>query len=188
MSSTRLLCAGVLALAFLALVPQAVLAQSGIAGVVKDTSGAVLPGVTVEASSPVLIEKSRSAISDGTGRYRIVGLTPGTDRATRELNTAAVAPDAKVVDAPSLDEAIFSFERSAKVADASLVELEAHVKAYPTTIPRIMPTRMKVVNFLPMAPAPMALGRSPRRPAADVRLQMGFPPPDFGKPAGLDLG
>ena len=52
--------------------------QASIAGVVRDPSGAVLPGVTVEASSPVLIEKSRSAISDGTGRYRIVGLTPGT--------------------------------------------------------------------------------------------------------------
>ena len=51
--------------------------QASIAGVVRDSSGAVLPGVTVEASSPVLIEKSRSAISDGTGRYRIVGLTPG---------------------------------------------------------------------------------------------------------------
>src|SRR6185295_376962 len=45
---------------------------------VRDSSGAVLPGVTVEASSPVLIEKSRSAVSDDTGRYRIVGLTPGT--------------------------------------------------------------------------------------------------------------
>lgn len=52
--------------------------QASIAGVVSDSSGAVLPGVTVEASSPVLIEKSRSAISDSTGRYRIVGLTPGT--------------------------------------------------------------------------------------------------------------
>ena len=52
--------------------------QASIAGVVRDSSGAVLPGVTVEASSPVLIEKSRSAISDDTGRYRIVGLTPGT--------------------------------------------------------------------------------------------------------------
>ena len=52
--------------------------QASIAGVVRDASGAVVPGVTVEASSPVLIEKSRSATSDDTGRYRIVGLTPGT--------------------------------------------------------------------------------------------------------------
>ena len=52
--------------------------QASIAGVVRDSSGAVLPGVTVEASSPVLIEKSRTAVSDGTGRYRIIALNPGT--------------------------------------------------------------------------------------------------------------
>jgi hypothetical protein len=48
-----------------------------IAGIVKDTSGAVLPGVTVEASSPALIEKVRSAVSDGQGNYKIVELRPG---------------------------------------------------------------------------------------------------------------
>jgi len=52
--------------------------QASIAGVVHDSSGAVLPGVTVEASSPSLIEKSRSAVSDDAGRYRIVGLVQGT--------------------------------------------------------------------------------------------------------------
>jgi hypothetical protein len=51
---------------------------SGIAGVVEDTSGAVLPGVTVEASSPALIEKVRSVITDSEGRYNIVDLRPGT--------------------------------------------------------------------------------------------------------------
>jgi carboxypeptidase family protein len=45
---------------------------------VKDTSGEVLPGVTVEASSPVLIEKVRSVMTDGSGVYRIVDLRPGT--------------------------------------------------------------------------------------------------------------
>src|SRR5262245_42269523 len=53
-------------------------AQASITGVVKDTSGAVLPGVTVEAASPVLIEKVRSVVSDGTGQYRFVDLRPGT--------------------------------------------------------------------------------------------------------------
>ena len=53
-------------------------AQATLAGVVKDTSGAVLPGVTVEASSPVLIEKARTAVTDGTGRYQIIDLRPGT--------------------------------------------------------------------------------------------------------------
>ena len=53
-------------------------AQSAISGIVRDTSGAVLPGVTVEASSPVLIEKTRAVVTDGEGRYSIVDLRPGT--------------------------------------------------------------------------------------------------------------
>src|SRR5712691_2967642 len=53
-------------------------AQSGIAGVVKDTTGAVLPGVTIEASSPALIERTRSVVSDAQGQYKIVDLRPGT--------------------------------------------------------------------------------------------------------------
>jgi len=53
-------------------------AQGAVAGTVRDVSGAVLPGVTIEASSPVLIEKVRTAVSDGTGQYTIVNLPPGT--------------------------------------------------------------------------------------------------------------
>ena len=60
-------------------------AQSRIAGVVRDTTGAVLPGVTVEASSPVLIEKVRSGVSDGQGNYQIVDLRPGTYTVTFTL-------------------------------------------------------------------------------------------------------
>ena len=60
-------------------------AQAAIAGVVKDASGAVLPGVTVEAGSPVLTEKVRSAVTDGTGQYRIVNLPPGTYTVTFAL-------------------------------------------------------------------------------------------------------
>ena len=64
--------------ALLFLLPSSVLAQASIAGIVKDTSGAVLPGVTVEASSPVLIEKVRSAVTDANGQYRVEDLRPGT--------------------------------------------------------------------------------------------------------------
>src|SRR5688500_13178090 len=60
------------------LVPATASAQASIQGVVRDSSGAVLPGVTVEAASPVLIEKTRSVASDGTGQYRIVDLRPGS--------------------------------------------------------------------------------------------------------------
>jgi hypothetical protein len=65
--------------------PAAAVAQATIAGVVRDPSGAVLPGVTVEASSPVLIEKVRTAVSDGTGQYRIVDLRPGVYSVTFAL-------------------------------------------------------------------------------------------------------
>ena len=70
------------------IVPMAASAQVGtasITGVVRDTSGAVLPGVTVEASSPALIEKVRSVVTDGTGQYRVVDLRPGTYAVTFTL-------------------------------------------------------------------------------------------------------
>jgi hypothetical protein len=58
--------------------PTLLFAQASIAGVVKDPSGAALPGVTVEAASSVLIEKTRSVVTDGTGQYQIIDLRPGT--------------------------------------------------------------------------------------------------------------
>jgi hypothetical protein len=65
------------ALACLAALPSAAQAQSAIAGVVKDSSGAVLPGVTVEAASDALIEKTRTVTTDGSGLYKIIDLRPG---------------------------------------------------------------------------------------------------------------
>src|SRR5207249_5012050 len=69
-------------LAVAALIPASAFAQASaqasINGVVRDASGAVLPGVTVEASSPVLIEKVRTAVSDASGKYRVVNLPAGT--------------------------------------------------------------------------------------------------------------
>src|SRR5438105_918788 len=78
----------VLFLVAAALVPSAVSAQgvlASITGTVKDTSGAVLPGVTVEVASPVLIEKTRTAVTDGSGQYRIVDLRAGTYTVTFTL-------------------------------------------------------------------------------------------------------
>jgi len=72
-------------LGLLLLLPAAAGAQAAITGVVKDASGAVLPGVTVDAASPVLIEKVRSVVSDSTGQYRIVNLLPGTYSVTFTL-------------------------------------------------------------------------------------------------------
>lgn len=65
--------------------PRLVFAQASITGTVKDASGAVLPGVTVEASSDVLIEKVRTVTTDGTGQYRIVDLRPGVYTVTCTL-------------------------------------------------------------------------------------------------------
>ena len=67
----------VVAFASFVILPATVFAQASLSGFIKDTSGGVLPGVTVEASSPVLIEKVRSGISDSTGQYRIPDLPPG---------------------------------------------------------------------------------------------------------------
>jgi hypothetical protein len=58
-------------LAWILLIPASAFAQAAIAGVVKDSSGAVLPGVGVDATSPALIEKVRTAVTDGTGQYRM---------------------------------------------------------------------------------------------------------------------
>jgi len=74
-----------LAFAGAMLLSSAAYAQSAIVGVVKDTSGAAMPGVTVEASSPVLIEKVKSTVSDSDGSYRIADLRPGTYTVTFTL-------------------------------------------------------------------------------------------------------
>ncbi|HEY6507696.1 MAG TPA: carboxypeptidase-like regulatory domain-containing protein, partial [Vicinamibacterales bacterium] len=71
-------------LAVALLLPHVVHAQQ-IAGVVRDASGGVLPGVTVEAASPALIEKVRTAVTDGSGQYRLDNLTAGTYAVTYTL-------------------------------------------------------------------------------------------------------
>jgi hypothetical protein len=76
-------------LSLVLLVPRLALAQSAttgsIAGEVKDNTGALLPGVTVEAASPALIERSRTTVTDGEGKYRITDLRPGTYSVTFSL-------------------------------------------------------------------------------------------------------
>jgi carboxypeptidase family protein len=75
----------VLVVVALAAVPSISYAQASITGVIRDASGAVLPGVTVEASSPALIERVRVSVSDGTGQYRIENLRPGAYAVTFTL-------------------------------------------------------------------------------------------------------
>ena len=86
-SLKRIAQVGFLGLAYLILWSATVSAQeaAGIAGLVRDTSGAVMPGVTVEAASEVLIEKVRTVTTDGEGRYKIVDLRPGSYTVTFSL-------------------------------------------------------------------------------------------------------
>ncbi len=100
-------------------------AQASIAGVVKDGSGAVLPGVTVEASSPALIEKARSVVSGSSGQYRIVDLSPGTYQVTFTLAGFKVVRRADIIlqgnfTAPvNVDLQVGSLEESVTVTGAS---------------------------------------------------------------------
>src|SRR5215510_9034132 len=84
MTRRRIAIVFVVVLAWLAL-PATARAQSAFAGTVKDATGAVLPGVTVEASSPALIEKVRLATTDASGTYKIENLRPGTYSVTFNL-------------------------------------------------------------------------------------------------------
>src|SRR5438045_2397121 len=80
------LTSAVVAFGWLALLPSSASAQStGLAGVVTDASGGVLPGVTVEAASPVLIERVRTVTTDEQGQYKIIDLRPGAYTVTFTL-------------------------------------------------------------------------------------------------------
>lgn len=86
MHRIRLTQIGLVALTAVLLLPSGVFAQDGsIAGVAADETGAVLPGVTVEASSPALIEGVRVAVTDGAGRFEISALRPGSYAVTFTL-------------------------------------------------------------------------------------------------------
>ena len=86
MTRSRIVLSVLGTLVCLAVLPDAAHAQSAIAGVVRDASGAVLPGASVEASSPALIEKTRSVVTDSQGSYKIVDLRPGVYTVTFTLN------------------------------------------------------------------------------------------------------
>ncbi len=84
-SNVRWIEASLVVMVGLLMLPTTVVAQSAIAGIVTDTSGAVLPGVTVEARSPALIEQVKTVVSDEQGQYRIIDLRPGVYAVTFTL-------------------------------------------------------------------------------------------------------
>src|SRR5262249_48150360 len=111
-------------------------AQSVIAGVARDTTGAVLPGVSVEASSPALIEKARAVVTDTSGAYRIVDLRPGTYTVTFSLpGFATVRREA--IELPSnftatinVELRVGALEETVSVAGESpVVDVQSNLKA-----------------------------------------------------------
>ena len=109
------------------LCPSTVLAQGSIAGQVSDSTGSLMPGVTVEASSPALIEGAKSATSDGQGRYRITDLRPGIYKITfslpgfRTVIRDGIELTAGFVATVNIQMAVGSVEETITVAGASPV-------------------------------------------------------------------
>jgi Carboxypeptidase regulatory-like domain len=85
------------------MLPTMAYAQAGITGIVRDSSGGVLPGVTVEAASPALIEKVRTAVTDGQGRYSIVDVRPGVYTVTFTLGAIAAISKVRFQSRPRRD-------------------------------------------------------------------------------------
>jgi len=146
-----------LALVFLAGLPLAAYAQAGISGLVRDSSGAVLPGVTVEAASPALIEKVRSSLTDGTGRYAILDLRPGTYSVTftlpgfrTVLRENIVLTGTGITDV-NADMAVGALEETITVSSAtSLVNLQT------TTRQAVMD--QEIVSAIPSSRTPFTVG------------------------------
>ena len=125
----------------MALVPEG-LAQSAFTGVAKDASGAVLPGVTVEASSPALIEKSRTAVTNESGAYLIQDLRPGAYSLTFSLPgfktyKRDVELSANFVATINAEMAVGAVEETVTVsAEAPVVDLTTNTKA--DVLPRLV--------------------------------------------------
>src|SRR5258705_9885999 len=127
-----------------------------IAGVVKDTSGAVLPGVTVEASSPALIEKVRTVVTDDQGNYKIVDLRPGTYTVTfalpgfstfkregLELNTGVTAAVNAEMKVGSLEETV-TVTGASPVVDVQNVRKQA---LFTREVIDMLPTGKSIQGF-----------------------------------------
>src|SRR5215813_8953595 len=141
--------------------------QTAIAGVVKDATGAVLPGVTVEASSPALIERSRTAITDSQGQYRIIDLRPGVYSVTFTLQgfntfkrdgieltntfTAQVNADLKV---GSLQETV-TVTGESPIVDTQNVIRKATASR---EVMDVLPTDRNFVSFAALTPAVLVTG------------------------------
>jgi len=133
-------------------------AQSAIAGLVKDPTGAVLPGVSVEVASPSLIEGTRSAITDGTGQYRIVDLRPGEYTVTftltgfKQVRREGIILPVSFTSTVNAEMAVGAIEEAVTVTGASpLVDVRGSVSQ------SVM--NREVLDTIPTGKDPFAVGQ-----------------------------
>ena len=154
-----------------------------IAGVVRDATGAVLPGVSVEAASPALIEKVRSVVTDDQGRYQVVELRPGTYTVTFTLpgftsvKREGIELTTGFTATVNAELGVGSLEETVTVSGASPVIDTQNVRAQ-TVLTR------EVLDALPVRPttqgfAAVTLGAHREKLQAEGR----WPQPDGGPPA-----
>jgi hypothetical protein len=123
-------------------------AQSAIAGTVRDATGAVLPGVTVEVSSPALIEKTKTTATDSAGQYRVVDLRPGTYMVTFTLTGFSTVKREGIVLETNFTAPVNAELRVGAVAETVTVSGEAPVVDVQTTQHREVVTR-QLLDTLP---------------------------------------
>lgn len=141
---------------FVGLCPSVLHAQASLTGTVKDSAGAVLPGVTVEASSPALIEKVRSATTDGSGQYRIIDLRPGTYTVTFTLTGFAPVKRDGIELAGSFTATVNADLQVGSIAETITVSgASPVVDVQNTRTQRVM--NSDVIDALPTGRTPMSL-------------------------------
>jgi hypothetical protein len=163
-------CAGSILFALLVLAVPGAFAQGqtgSIAGIVRDSSGAVLPGVTVEASSPQLIEKVRTTLTDGQGQYRIIDLRPGTYTVTFSLSGFSTVRREGVILSAGFNADINgemrvgALEETVTVTGASpTVDIQnvARVTTTSREVMDVLPTDRNFVSFAALTPSVLVTG------------------------------
>jgi hypothetical protein len=139
------------------LLPSAAFAQATLAGLARDASGAVLPGVTVEATSPVLIEKVRTTSTDGNGRYSIVDLRPGLYTVTFTLSGFTTVRSEQVELTGTLTTTLNADMRVGGVQETITVSGESPVVDLQTTTRQAVMDQ-EIVSAIPSSRTPFTVG------------------------------
>jgi len=159
----RHVCGAIVVCGTLLALASSVFAQvpAGIAGVVKDSSGGVMPGVTVEAASPSLIEKVRSVVTDSQGQYKIVDLVPGTYTVTFTLTGFAPVKFEGIILTSALTGTLHAELKVGSLAETITVVGQAALVDTQNTAPRnviatevleTLPTNKGIAAFAALTP------------------------------------